>query len=339
VFTRPHDLADETIAAALRARWCFDPIELVYQPVGFGSHHWLAVARGGRRRFVTIDDLHDAQSSTPERTSDVAYVRLSCAFRAAHAARERSHLSFVVAPLVTDAGDVIVRLTERYAMVVHDHLGGLPAGEDGEFRSDTNRMAVLDCLVALHRASATAAPYADVERGFLPGRHDLHAALDAVDDPWSTGPYAEPARSLLRAHAGGVCRLLEHLDRLMPAVCVNPDHMVFTHGEPHANNVLLGESGPLLVDWESAMMAPPERDLYGLDIGDGAVLTAYTNETGIQLARERLDYYRLWYDLFEIAGYLALFRAPHADTADSAQSWTNLVEFLQPEERWPALFH
>jgi Phosphotransferase enzyme family len=338
MFTRPHDLADETIAAALRSRWGFEATELAYQPVGFGSHHWLAVARNGLRRFVTIDDLHGNQASTPEDTRDAAFVRFARAFRAAHAAGEEAQMSFVVAPLVAADGDVIVRLTERYAMVVHDYLDGLPAGEDGEFRARSDRMEVLDCLVALHRASGTAAPHADVERGFLPGRHDLHAALDAVDDSWSTGPYAEPARSLLRAHTGGVCRLLEHLDRLVPAVCAKPEHMVFTHGEPHANNVLLGASGPLLVDWESAMMAPPERDLYGLDTGDGAVLTAYTNATGTQLARARLDYYRLWYDLFEIAGYLALFRAPHADTADTAQSWTNLVEFLQPEQRWPALF-
>jgi hypothetical protein len=53
---------------------------------------------------------------------------------------------------------------------------------------------------------------------------------------------------------------------------------------------------------------------------------------------DRLDYYRLWYDLFEIAGYMAVFANPHTDTADVAESWKNLVEFLQPEVRWPALF-
>ena len=75
-----------------------------------------------------------------------------------------------------------------------------------------------------------------------------------------------------------------------------------------------------------------------LDPGDGSVLAAYTEATGVALVGERLDYYRLWYDLFEIAGYIDLFRDDHADTADAAESWKNLVDFLQPARRWPALF-
>ena len=64
----------------------------------------------------------------------------------------------------------------------------------------------------------------------------------------------------------------------------------------------------------------------------------YAEATGFAPVEERLDYYRLWYDLFEIAGYVAVFGDPHNDSADVAESWKNLVDFLQPEVRWPALF-
>jgi len=36
--------------------------------------------------------------------------------------------------------------------------------------------------------------------------------------------------------------------------------------------------------------------------------------------------------------YLSHFRKPHRQTADSAKSWKNLRHFLQPAERWPALY-
>ena len=92
-----------------------------------------------------------------------------------------------------------------------------------------------------------------------------------------------------------------------------------------------------MVDWESALLAPAERDLWVLDPGDGSTHAAYTAATGRPVSSARLGWYRLWYDLFEIAGYIDLFRKPHEDTTDAAQSWKNLVHFLQPDIRWPDL--
>ena len=64
---------------------------------------------------------------------------------------------------------------------------------------------------------------------------------------------------------------------------------------------------------------------------------AYTAATGRPISSARIDWYRLWYDLFEIAGYIDLFREPHEDTTDAAESWRNLLHFLQPDIRWPDL--
>ena len=338
VFTKPADLDAEIIAAALATRWAFAAIELAYQPVGFGSHHWRAVARTGDARFLSVDDLRSNSASTPDGTRSAAFTRLQRALRAARALSEESALDFVVAPLADIDGDVLVRLDERYSLAVYPHLSGASAGDHGEYRSAADRAAVLDRVVALHAASKVAVPHAGVEDGFLPGRHELVTALGRIDETWSTGPYGERARVLLREHAAGVRQLLAHFDRLLVGVCTDRERMVITHGEPHAANVVVDSTGPRLVDWESALIAPPERDLWVLDPGDGSALAAYTAATGVALCEERLDYYRLWYDLFEIAGYIDLFRDDHADTADAAESWKNLVDFLQPARRWPALF-
>ena len=337
MYTKPDELDDATVVAALAARWSFAAIELVYQPVGFGSHHWLAVARTGDIRFLSVDDLRSNSVSTPDGTTSAAFARLQRALRAASALREEAGLDFVVAPLPSVDGDVLARLDERYSMAVYPHLTGVSAGDHGEYRSEADRAAMLDRVIALHVASPLAVPHAGVEDGFLPGRREFTTALGGVDEPWTTGPYGEPARMLLRQHADGVRQLLAHFDRLVVGVCADRERMVITHGEPHAANVVIDSTGPLLVDWESALVAPPERDLWVLDPGDGSVLAAYTEATGVALVEERLDYYRLWYDLFEIAGYIDLFRAAHADTADAAESWKNLVAFLRPAGRWPAL--
>jgi hypothetical protein len=59
----------------------------------------------------------------------------------------------------------------------------------------------------------------------------------------------------------------------------------------------------------------------------------------VPIDQDALSLYRLWFDLAEIGGYLTLFRAPHDDTADAAESWGNLQHFLRPAERWPALWN
>src|SRR5437762_4887142 len=106
MFTKPDDLADDTISAALRERWGFEPIELVYQAVGFGSHHWLAVARNGDARFVTVDDLRKNPHATADGTTNAAFARLDRAFRASRALAVNGGLDFVVAPLTDAGGDV-----------------------------------------------------------------------------------------------------------------------------------------------------------------------------------------------------------------------------------------
>jgi spectinomycin phosphotransferase len=70
---------------------------------------------------------------------------------------------------------------------------------------------------------------------------------------------------------------------------------------------------------------------------DESALDHYAAAAGVQIDTEALALYRLWYDLAEIGGYLTLFRAPHSDTADTAESWHNLRHFLRPAERWPDL--
>jgi hypothetical protein len=95
--------------------------------------------------------------------------------------------------------------------------------------------------------------------------------------------------------------------------------------------------GLVLVDWDTALLAPPERDLWDMAGDDRSLLDHYTRATGVQIDPEALALYRLWFDLAEISEYLTLFHAPHGHTADTAESWENLRHFLRPAERWPAL--
>ncbi len=59
----------------------------------------------------------------------------------------------------------------------------------------------------------------------------------------------------------------------------------------------------------------------------------YRDATGHGVNRHLLKLYALWWDLSEIGGYLAQFRAAHADTEDSQEAWRNLQYFIRADER------
>jgi spectinomycin phosphotransferase/16S rRNA (guanine(1405)-N(7))-methyltransferase len=333
VFTEPDDLPGAALAGALQDLWGFTPASLEYQPVGFGSHHWLATDLAGGRLYVTADDLA-AKRRTAQDTTDDAFDRLRDAFGTASALRGEAGLDFVVAPLRTATAQVVARLSERYSLVAHPYVIGTDAGQDGEFADDGDRRAVLDMLIQIHRARVGKPRVDDF---VVPHLDTLEAMTSDTGEPWCGGPYARRAQKLLRAHAKDLRVLIAAYRDLARRVAARPERMVITHGEPHAGNVIATADGLVLVDWDTALVAPPERDLWDLAGDDASLRGYYAAATGTEIDDGALSLYRLWFDLAEVGGYLSLFQAPHEDTADTRESWKELQRFLRPAERWPSL--
>src|SRR5258708_1085059 len=101
-------------------------------------------------------------------------------------------------------------------------------------------------------------------------------------------------------------------------VASRQDRVVIPHGEPHGGNVMTMSSGLVLGDWDTVLLAPPERDLWDMADRDESALDHYARATGVQIDQDALSLYRLWYDLAEIGGYLALFPPPPRETTATA---------------------
>ncbi|WP_208803311.1 phosphotransferase [Microbispora triticiradicis] len=331
---RPADLAEAELMIALAEGWGMEPRSAEYLPVGAGSHHWSVVDRRGPAWFVKVDDLGAGDAGR-----DDAFDGLERAFGVALALRRDAGLDFVLAPAPAATGALVRRLTSRYALSVFPMVEGA-AGHFGAHRPE-DRAEVAGLLAALHEATPLVADIAPRSDLALPGRDGLVEALRDLDREWTGGPYAEPARALLTAHAGQVRRSLAEFDSRVEQVRDPGTAWVVTHGEPHPGNVLRTPDGPRLIDWDTVLVAPPERDLWMLtpalarmlgedETGDGGeVLARYTRLTGRAVTEAGLALYPLWWRLADIAAFVDDLRRPHGPGGDAAAALTYLTGHLE----------
>jgi spectinomycin phosphotransferase len=312
----PDGLEDAAVVAALRDGWGFVPAVLDYAPVGGGSYHWHAVDPDGSRAFVTVDDLDQKTWLGDTRAS--SFEGLLDAFNAA-AELAASGLAFVVAPVRTREGAPLVRLDDRYTLALFPFIEGEP-GAWGGYATDADRLAVVELVAAVHRVPA-AARTIGLE---LTGREQLEGALRELDVPWTGGPLAEQTREAMHAAAPALVDLLAVADRLRAGAEAHGVRSVVTHGEPHSGNVVRTSGGPVLVDWDTVGLAPPERDLWMLT-GEGM-----EEHYGLPVNGAALEYFRLSWDLKDLAEYLNVLRAPHTDN-DDTRAWLGFVR------RFPAI--
>ena len=310
--TPPTDLDEAELERLLADAWQLAGARLRYAPIGFGSHHWVATDAGGARRFVTVDDL--AQQSPGG--ADARREGLSRALGTACALRETAGLTFVVAPLRAADGAVLRPIGPRYAMSVFPFIDGR-AYPEGEQVTEPDRAAVVDVLAGLHEATPAAQDLAGVDDLALADRGALERALTELHVAWDTGPYAEVTRELLASTEADLRALLKAYDRFVNIVRTNNDPWVVTHGEPKADNLLATDAGPMLVDWDTVLVAPAARDLWMLDGGTDDDLAAYTERTGRRVSSDELLLYRLRWDITDVASFVQWFRSPHEQTADT----------------------
>jgi spectinomycin phosphotransferase len=283
----PAELDTDELLRAVQRWW--DPAvdAMNHLPVGFGAHHWQAEVAGHARHFVTLDNLgvhHTLQT-----------LRSAYAGAAALAA---AGLTFVVAPI------------EPFAVPFADGALSVTPWLDGTPVATIDQEVTAAMLRELHSVDPAAL---GVE---LPGWQpivgpDLADRIrQSVQRPWSGGPYGERSRQAVMAVlddiVGWTTRYVE-LGRVAKSVTWVP-----THGEPGWHNQLITASGTVLVDWETLRLAPAERDLQTLGVGDPLMLEMFDLEW-------RLD---------EINQYTTWFAGQHGNTADDRTAFEAFIHEL-----------
>ena len=315
--TRPTDLDDHELTAALRQEWDADigADALEYVAIGGGTHHW----RAGRF-WLGVDDLDEKPFLGASRSE--VFANLRSRLEVARTVRD-SGLDFVVAPLDSRTCDVLVSVSARYALAVYRFLPGttyrfaepLPVSE---------REELLDLLVRLHQATPLPAHLAREVPIGLARRQDFEDALRHVHEPWCSGPFAESARGILAQRLAQVQELFDAFDALVREVTAVGATLVLTHGEPHPANLMALDGSLKLLDWDTVGLALPERDLWWLAKDRATDMRTYQHHTKRRVDARAIALYRVRWQLDDLIWCITALRAPHTDTVDTRLALASL---------------
>jgi len=318
------------MTAALADGWHVRPARVDYVPEGGGGHHWKVTGADGLAWFVTVDDL-DGKDWLGD-TREAVFGGLGRALGTAAALRDAG-LDFVVAPLPARDGGLLRRIGDRYAVSVFPFLAGR-SYRFGPYPGPLLRGRALDMIAALHRATPAVRGLAPAHTFGFAGREDLDAFLRDPGRPWSGGPFSEPARQLLVTRAADLARLTAGFGRLAAATAAARAGLVITHGEPHPANLMAAGDRLLLIDWDTAALAPPERDVCLIAAASGEGIDRYQQAAGRDLDPAVITLYRARWYLDDLASAIRMFRRPHRDTPDSRRWRDSLAPALQQLPRW-----
>ena len=317
---QPGHIDQRELARILNEQWGLAPGRLCHLPVGFGDHHWELTGTAGGRWFVTVAELAGGWRGT---SPAAGYADLRASMETV-TALHGAGLEFAVAPVPTIGGQPLAPLGDGNAVTVFPYLDGA-AGDFGDALPERDRLALIGILARLHGATPLARRTALARSPIPASRPALEAALGELNEQWTGGPYSEPARRLLGRHAPRLGRALARFDELVRAAA-GGGPAVITHGEPHPGNTMRSGNRLLLIDWDTAGLALPERDLWLAAGDDARAAGRYTELTGRRVSGAAMDLYRLRWSLDDIALFVRDFRAPHGQNEDTALMWDAITD-------------
>lgn len=285
----PPDVRDADVLDVVRRHWEPRAEAVEHLPVGWGAHHWRVDVDGEPMLFATLDP--DLPRHTPE------------SLEGAYAAAAALGLDFVWPSLPRVEGGYTVPCGPRTASVA----GWLPGERPRESVSELPEL-----LAALHAAPAPAtAPVWSTE--IDPDLGDQLRAL--IQDDWP-GPLGPAARELLVGHLTEVGGWVREHARLL--ALADPTTYVVTHGEPGVHNQWLARGRTWLLDWESLLLAPRERDLATL-VGEGR---------DVDHDPQMVRLFDLEWRLSEIWAFASWLQGPHTGDADDRTALGGLTHEL-----------
>jgi Ser/Thr protein kinase RdoA (MazF antagonist) len=241
-----------------------DSVELL----ALGSEAYTYAARAGATRYFV--KLHD-----PDGLGELDFT-----LRLTYFLNKEGGIESVLPPLATSSGALRASFGP-YPITVHPFIRGQSAAARGPL-TENETMRIGRLVGDIHHATVTPEFTAGLIEHFDTGCIEVIGRLLARTS--GVGRTSGRVLSLLDQNRELLCQATDELRRLRDRVRFGPIRYAITHGDLTLGNFMLDEDGHFhVVDWNSALLAPVERDLvFFSEAGAEAFLSGYARTATLE---------------------------------------------------------
>jgi spectinomycin phosphotransferase len=288
------------LAQMLALEYSLSVVDLTFVPTGWISACYRLTCSDGSRRFLKLQPLSGPQATAA--SSPGFYLPLT----------QRLHqsglLPNIAYPIPTVSGQLWTSWAD-WRVILHNYIDGRVVGHNGMTDAVVSQLGGL--LGRLHRSL----PALDLKVRFydrfeIPFQDQLVGMLAALGAKCSGDTLGQQGlRDVLLPRRDDVLSALRALQATRDRAVAAAHSVVVCHTDLHGENLMLDEAGRLyILDWEGAVLAPREQDLFmfaGEHWFGEVFLPAYEAETGpIMLDVDWLSFYSLRRLLEDVADWV-----------------------------------
>ena len=317
------DLQDEKIIACVQAEYGLRVAAIAFLPLGadLNTAVYRVIAEDGAAYFLKL------RSGVFDETS-VALPKFLSDQGSAH----------ILAPLATASGQLWANL-DTCKVILYPFVDGRNGYEVN--LSDRQWIEFGAALKRVHSVTLPAALSSRIQREtYSPRWRDIVKTFMArLETGVFEDPVAANVAAFLQTKRAEVFDLVERTERCAQALHAHSPEFVLCHSDLHAGNILIAADGAFyLVDWDTPILAPQERDLMyagGGQFGDARTPQAeeilfYQGYGQTQIEPSALAYYRYERIVEDIAVYCEQLLLSNDGGADREQALRYMMSNFLP---------
>jgi len=227
---------------------------LNFSPTGWVAHCYVVDCAGGERYFLK---LCGDSGQIPLAASDIDFY-LPLTYQLC----SKRILPHIACPVRTRTGR-FTACFENHLLILFDFIAGKIVGHDG--LSDEILVKLAELVGILHKStSKIEVEHPFYERFDMAFEDNLVNGLDVLAGITSNDRNGkQELRKLLLPRKDEILGYLHRLKELQALAKAAGKEMVVCHTDLHGENLMVDDQGNLyILDWENAMIAPPEHDLF-----------------------------------------------------------------------------
>lgn len=246
------DLDQSRLLELLRDRYPLDVAQLTFVPFGLDSWSYVATCRDGGKAFVKLSRRAPAANPAPSE------VPLMAALAASQVPVPRP---------VADRDGGFLNAVDGYEVQVLEYLDGRSLEAETIWPDDLYAK-VAEVVAAVHVSTNAVRHLVErAERYELPFLPPFVESLTVMETggalPVNDDPTLAKLRAMVMPRSGELRVAISRLEDLRDRARVRESDEVLCHTDIWGSNLLLSDDGTLhLLDWNGALLGPPEHDLF-----------------------------------------------------------------------------